>query len=495
MIRFLDCHESISTSTFGGFSPYWTEVEGNLVIADTAEEILSVIPAQERILDPVAVMETLRWSNPLGNRTMIKGVQRIPWRATLTGEGRLTRRPPIPHGFNRAAPEDIAVKLQTLLAQELLDVCSRHDRVILTLTGGLDSRVVAGVLKSVESKISTPITCVTWGTSDSRDVAYARQIAQWFDWDFTHLPYEADHLSENLEIAARWGGAEITGLHLHRLSWFQKFGSGDLVLMASYGDSIGRAEFAGTHLTRHKMELFGNRWNLFDPRVPQEYYRSAEVDRSLAWEGAQGEPLTTLLELHNQENFMRRGVGHTADYVRQFCTLHQAFTSDPVVRFMWSLDPRDRVDAVYHNLLHNLDRRLFDLPWARTAIAPSGRHETNQALTKNYHRLPEWLRHEVSQKFSEMFFSYYESDLGVLYGPSVERLWWAFRFLPNQGSRAAGIVAKIATIRAFAEYYNVQSPPSLRNERPLTATERVDLARGYLNTAGRVVSRFLRRTA
>lgn len=495
MIRFLDDQDSISTTDFGGFSPYWTEVGGNIVVADTAEEILSVVPTEERILDPVAVMETLRWSNPLGNRTMIKGVHRMPWRATLTGDGKIERRPPIVHGFARASPKDIAAKLQRLLSQELTEACDGYNEIILTLTGGLDSRVVAGVLKKIEPEISAPISCVTWGTSESRDVAYARQIADWFDWSFTHLSYEPSHVSENLDHAAIWGGAEITGLHLHRFPWFQKFGKSDLVLMASYGDSIGRAEFAGKHLTNQQMEPFNNKWNLFDPRVPQGSYAAAEADRAAAWEGAEGEPLTTLLELHNQENFMRRGVGHAADYIRQYCNLHQAFTSGPVVEFMWSTDPRDRVDAVYHHLLRNLDLRLFDLPWARTGVAPSGRREANPMLTQNYHRLPEWLKNEISGKFAKMFHGYDERDLGVLYGPSAERLWWAFRFLPKQGSRAAGIVAKIATIRAFCEHYEVSSPRSPRDERGLRLTERAIMARIYANTASRVISRFLGNTS
>ncbi len=108
-----------------------------------------------------------------------------------------------------------------------------------------------------------------------------------------------------------------------------------------------------------------------------------------AWRQETSSATWVLCELDMQENYMRRMLCHAMDYVRRFCDLHQAFTSEKLVSFMWALAPDCRTDDIYWRVLKDLDPRLCSLPWARTGIAPDGTMETDSELRRDYHAVVE----------------------------------------------------------------------------------------------------------
>lgn len=68
MLRVLHDTETVETSLFGRFCPYWTKVDGRVLVADTAEEIITAIPQPERVIDPVALVGLLQFNYILGDR-------------------------------------------------------------------------------------------------------------------------------------------------------------------------------------------------------------------------------------------------------------------------------------------------------------------------------------------------------------------------------------------------------------------------------------------
>lgn len=455
MLRKLDATGAIQTSPFGGFCPYWTELDGEVLLADTAEEIIQALPPSRRVLDPIAVFELLQFNYILGDRTLVQGVQRLPWRATLNGRGEVARDAPIPHGEERLPPEQVARRLRKLLEEELLAAVEGRRQVYLMLTGGLDSRIVAGVLKGIEPDVRAGISCVTWGAPDSRDVHYARQIAGWFGWEFIHVPYPKEAMWENIRRGAIWGGSEVTGLHLHRMDWFERASGEDLAIAASFGDSVGRAEYSSVHLQELSLPLFQNPWNLFPPSRVRAWLPQAEGDRARAWDGQPANPPWARIELDKQENYMRRMICHAMDYVRQYCNLHQAFTSPEVVSFMWSLAPACRTDQVYVQLLKDLDPRLAALPWARTGVAPDGSRETDPSLTKHYHAWGRWLREDYREQLEALVFSPGMLELGLFHLPALYRMWKAYLREPADVLWTAEDIVKIASLELTRRHFNL----------------------------------------
>ncbi len=450
-----DCFE---TSKFGGFCPYWIQRNNQVIVANTAPEMMEILPKVERILDPVAVLELIRFNYISGDRTLVQGVQRMPWHSTLTADGILHRHAPIPHGVQYMHAQEVAQRLQVLLEQELLEATQNRTVIYLLLSGGLDSRVIAGILKRLEAQIVAPIVCVTWGLDDSRDVVYARKLASWYGWDFVHIPYDLDLVWANIERGALWGGAEVAGIHLHGMDWFrQNAKPGELVVAASFGDSIGRAEFSSVHLRDlHPMDI-ENTWGLLHPALQEACIATAHQDRALAW-SSEFSPLDWVRnELDMQENYMRRMICHAMDYIRQFCDLHQAFTSEEVVSFMWSLSPDCRTDAVYRELLKALDPKLQSLPWARTGVGLDGTCDDDAGLRKEYHEWGKWLRHELRPRLEKVLFSSDLLDLGVLYGPALERAWEGFLSEPDDKLWHGETIVKICGIELARDAFNLQA--------------------------------------
>ncbi|MBN1980751.1 MAG: hypothetical protein JW795_04425, partial [Chitinivibrionales bacterium] len=462
MIRTLATKEIIETAAFGGACPYWIERDGSIVVADTAAEIFSQLPQDQRIIDPVSVFELLQFNYMLGTRTLLQGVYKMPWRATLRGDGVITRHAPVPHGNLQIDPQKAARELRRRLEIELASVLSRHRSIYLLLSGGLDSRVIAGIIKKLQPHNHDSITCVTWGNSVCRDRVYARTIADWYGWNFVPVSYDEELTWFNIQRGAQWGGCETAGIHLHGLEWFRNVDARSCVIAASFGDSIGRAEFSSKHVTALKLAPLRNIADFLHPSLEKNSFQLAEADRATAWQKEPDARSFVRCELDMQENYMRRMICHAMDYLRQYCFLHQAFTSRDVVSFMWSLSPACRTDEIYHHLLKNLDQRLYTLPWARNAIAPSGdrdgseNNEHEKKLTKEYHDWSRWLRCELRQRLAHHFFAPGLVRLGVMNVPARSRLWKSYCTEQDPCYWAAQNVVKLVSLELCRASFDIQ---------------------------------------
>ena len=461
------------------------------MLADTAEEIIPAIPEEKRVVDPVAVLELLQVEYIAGNRTMVQGVQRMPWRATLNGDGTVERRPPLHHSKRLLKAREIARTLRARLEEELFEAAKDRARVFVMLSGGLDSRIVAGVLKRLEPQLQSSIRCVTWGEPKSRDVVYAQRIANWYDWELIHVPYDAPRTWANIERGAVWGGSEVAGLHLHGMEWFRNARPDDLAIAASFGDSIGRAEFSRRHLSILRPHLMQNKLGLMHPGLVNRCLPLAERDRRTAWEGESEAPDWVRYELDMQENYMRRMICHAMDYVRQFCSLHQAFTSDAIVSYMWSLRPDCRTDDVYRELLRDLDSKLYSLPWARTGVALDGTVESDSSLRQEYHDWDRWLRQDLRDRLQPLVLSTGLRELGAFYWPAVHRVWnkWSRRSGGSFARRAT--LVHLASLELSRRHFSLR-PCRCRSRGWLGAV--ADASRHHLGMPARVSRRVLSRS-
>lgn len=445
-VRVLQGKDQVGTDAFGVFCPYWRATDDGVIVADNASDIISKMPSESRVIDPTAVLELLQFNHVLGGRTLVEGISRMPWRASLLADGRLTKHPPLPHGDVAMTPDRAAIRFQELLVEELLSVCRERSEIYLLLTGGLDSRIVAGTLKTISAKLSSKIRCVTWGSLQSRDYAYAKRIADWFGWDFIHVPIDAESTWKNIQHGAHWGGAEVAGFHLHGMEFFSSVDQDALVIASSFGDSIGRAEFSSVQLRDLSTTPIINFRGLIHSSLESDCIAKAESDRRSAWAGEEKGQLYVQNELDKQENYMRRMICHAMDFIRQFCAVHQAFTSEEIVRFAWSLRVSDRGDEIYHHILKNLDSRLFSLPWARTGVAPDGSIERDQKLTKRYEEYGKWLRTDLRDRLHSLVFSKELFELGVFRRSAVQRIWQSYE---SETSERRGLTEKIANIAAI----------------------------------------------
>lgn len=391
------------TKAFGDFSPYIFWNDGNVVLEKSFADIYNHCKNIDWELDLSAVLALLNFNYVLGDRTLIKDIYRMPWHSHLDSDNKITRNPPIPHANNLHAPESIAEKFIEFLEGECLREFKNYDTLWVLQTGGLDSRVTLAVLNKLqtEGKLDSKIHLVTWGDLHSRDVIYSQKLADKYQYEWHHIDINSQVLEQNIEIAVNYGAAEVSAFHYHGMHELQSLVSdADCVVASSYGDSIGRAEYSGSHLVDVNLPVIANPFKkIFNPEIFHQHKTILENDRSRAWITDREQSKIIQNELDMQENYMRRMIAHAMDYIGSYTTLKQTFTSEELVSFAFSISPMCRNFDTYYHIFRKIDPSLLEIPWARTGVSLCQRYIDNVAAhKKEYHNYREWFLRDYYEK-------------------------------------------------------------------------------------------------
>jgi len=364
--------------------------------------------SQQRFnIDVSAVLSILSLYYPCGDRTLFKEIKRQPWLSSISQDGRVNLEAIHPHGFIWDSSENIANKLNKLLLDEAEKACYGKDEIYILLSGGLDSRIVAGVLYQLQKQgrlKSKPIG-VTWGLDDSRDVHYARATAEILGFDWKHLSMDSGCILENIYEGFSMIGGLVSPYHLHRMLWFKNNVSSDaLVLAGSYGDSIGRAEFSGKHMLELDFLTPANIFGLIKQELIPEAIKGIQQDLQLLHQRAGNDcPKYAICEFERHGHYMRGMIAHASNVINKWCTLHQMFTAPQVYGYIWSLHPARRDNSIYASLLEKLHTGLARLPWARTNKALSGRTiGAKKRLRKQFHEYEKWSSNELYSEIKKL---------------------------------------------------------------------------------------------
>ncbi len=443
----------------GGYAPY-LDATGRPATLDFAAAVARL--DAPRTLDPAAVAAYLSFKHLLGDRTLVAGLRRAPWMSDPDGEGGWTPRPLPSTGTRAPASDEIAAELHDVLLEECREYVDGTGRVGLLLSGGMDSRIVAGVLRQVQREAggAPDVTAFTWGLPDTRDVIYARRVAEGFGWDWRHFELSSDLLRRNVDWAGRHG-CEIAPIHLHAMPDIGAHGGCDLVLAGSYGDSVGRAEFSGRRLEKlgpidsAPLDPFGlMRRAGLDPARPAIRADADLVGRT--WPDLD-EPRRH--EAGQQLHYMRRKLHTAMATALAPLPLRQMFTSPRAVDLMWTLSPRVRDDAVYASLIERLDPSLAEVPWARTGRRYGRDDGTADSAPRQHHRYGSWLREDLGAEIAARAAGERVLDCGLFVPDGVRRLVSAWRRGRGDSVGLVGeTVSWLASFDVFLETYGPECP-------------------------------------
>src|SRR5215475_4361682 len=182
-------------------SPRYTAVAGRW--HDRLGDAVCEAP-QALTWDVAGILGVLSLGYTTGERTLLKEVREQPWLSEITPGGEPRLKPIPPHDTLDLPAKVIAERLFHLLREEVLQVCRGRERIYILLSGGLDSRIVAGVVGRAlaAGDISAQCMAVTWGMPDSRDVVYGRLAAEALGMEWHHIDLSASDLLENVGSAA-----------------------------------------------------------------------------------------------------------------------------------------------------------------------------------------------------------------------------------------------------------------------------------------------------
>ncbi len=355
--------------------------------------------------DPAAIMGIISFCYTSGNRTLLTEIERKPWLSELNGDSDPILKKIPKHGLLWCEASEMAVEMEKLLLEEARKVCKGRKTIYILLSGGLDSRIVAGILFKLykEGYLANKPIGVTWGVANCRDVAYARDVAKILGFEWKQIGNSADNLLHNIEIAPEVMGAIVPPDHLHNLDWFRQVSPDALVLAGSYGDSVGRAEFCGKHLVELRDLTPCNVYGLLKKEVATEAIARVRKDfDEFSSRCPKGTAKYVLREHVRQGVYMRNMLGQVTSIINRYCDYYQMFTVPEVYGYMWSKHPVCRNNDMYAELLERLNPQLARLPWARTNKALRGKTiGQRKNLTQDHHKYCEWIAIDVYKRYAE----------------------------------------------------------------------------------------------
>lgn len=455
--------------SLGFNTPYYTVFDKQIIVEEHFANAINHLPKAPK-LDIAAVIEVLSRYHCFANRTLVQGVYRSPWMATVERNEWVYADLPS-YGSKKLSSSEVAKILFTKLQEEILAYCNRRQTIGILLSGGMDSRMVAGVLDYLlkTKQISANVVAITWGGKETRDVVYAQQIAQRLGWEWIHYPISAKILRNNITEAAKHG-CEYSPVHLHAMPNVREIIGVDCILGASYGDSIGRGEYSGKHITQlPPFEKYTQNWfNFVHEEAYQEALLDIEEDVKIYRTRYPKELLMQQHEIDWQAHYMRRKLNHCMGVISEKIPLLQVFTSQNVFSFMWSLSPSVRNDFVYQELLTLFYTKLADIPWARTGRPFLSVGRPVDGLSSRHHEYGTWIRGELHETIKEKVLSTALQSLGIFNMQALESALVLNQKLTHQvhTSKIDEIAIWLTSLAEFIELYDikgVQSTPTIRD--------------------------------
>lgn len=245
---------------FGANRHYLLQRPGALHLACEVKVLALFLDRVE--IDPAGLASMLSFGFHLGDLTLLRHIQcllnarHLEYRAS---DDRLSndRYWNYPYGELEPLPgteAELAAQLHdhllTALKRQLRDV----KKILLPISGGLDSRTMAGLL--AESGFSGEVLAYSYGQPSSRDVRYGRAIAKKLGYRHVTIPTPPDFLTRHLEEASWRFDAEWSA----ELNWGPRFSHlhpklgdthGFVVLSGMFGDLIlGEGAYVGEYRRR-----------------------------------------------------------------------------------------------------------------------------------------------------------------------------------------------------------------------------------------------------
>ena len=198
---------------------YYHENKDGFYFASEAKALLRVLPELRR-LDPTGLAETFSCGCVLQNRTLFTGISLLPGGSLWTYAGKRNVKKEI--YFDRRVWEDQPLldasehyaKLKETFARILPRYLSDRRRVAMSLTGGLDGRMIMAWTDSSPGELP----CYTFGGQyrDCADVKIARRIARLCGQSHETIPVNSRFFAEFPSLAEKSvfvsdGTMDVTG--------------------------------------------------------------------------------------------------------------------------------------------------------------------------------------------------------------------------------------------------------------------------------------------
>jgi len=466
---------------------YYAHYKGRLSFGPGMKAILSD-PSFERTLDLTAMAQFLRFQRLLADRTYFQGIHLLPYGSVLEygrddGDLRISHYwdyRDIPSRLEGVSLEEAVEQTGYLMRESIRKRTSGKHRIGVYLSGGLDSRTIAGLA----AKESIPFVTLTYGIPGSRDVRNARRIARrlgvpnrfipldngrWitkqaeFHLEMTEgqVTWTHCHLAETLEPAREMMDVNLTGFYGDQLLGARGLEHSTKALQAVddlsfaaqvYGHLV--RDYAWPGLTESEEKL------LFAPDFYTEIRDRAFRSLLQVLEKIEARDYAQKIDFFTSVNHSMRLTNMNEIYQRAFLEVRYPFCDHQLVDWVFSLPTSYRLhDRLYMSLLtrevpavtwvpRDVDGRL---PTARRPIRAM--HAAWIALLRRVRRRDERIIHEDPEGWLRKDLMGWAEGL-LLSSTTLGREFYNAAFLRSllerhRGGREEHIIGKIAPIMTY----------------------------------------------
>lgn len=220
----------------GWFPLYWF-AEGEVVIVASSPELVRHHPLCRTALDPAALAGILMLNGQLAPPALLAPIRRLPpghllcWSPAGGAREIPHYAPPTAWGGEDLPWPAYVERIDAALADAVRRHVGGARRVGLLLSGGLDSRMLAGYLQAQ----GTAVEALTQGIASDVEMRCAVGVARTLGFAHQALEVSADRITELAELTARW--EHLAGGFATLLSWGRHEALGELPerMVAGYG--------------------------------------------------------------------------------------------------------------------------------------------------------------------------------------------------------------------------------------------------------------------
>lgn len=460
----------------GFFNPFYIQSKGKYLFERNFLNIVNDLKEIEGTplkIDNIAIIDILTKNYILGDRTLVKGIHKTSWMARPNKEcTQWDYYKELKFDNNEFDQGEIVNQFFRLLKEEMVYFIGDNKNIGILLSGGMDSRIVAGVLDSlIKNKVITgvKVKAFTWGNKNSRDVVYAKIIAKRLGWKFKHFELTPEDLLNNIEETAK-RGCEYSPTHLHAMLKIREENGVDCIIAGSFGDSIGRGEYSGKkalQLTDLRKNI-NNRFGFFRKGIIKDYMNSIDQDIESYWKIFPQIEKHQQIEQDYQIHYWRRMLNPCMSVVNEQTPLYQCFTSPELVKFIWSINPTLRNDNIYKGLLKKFDTDLTDIPWARTGLKYGTPDGCPDDYEKDHHSYSKFINEDIYKEIKGLALSKNIAQLNIFNMKAIENTFSIMK-TPSyiRDIRVENNLIWLASLSRFIDLYNIDLKPTVKKKNNL----------------------------
>jgi len=384
----------VGSDRYGSRNIFYSHTDERIVISSEARPIINTSLASVK-LNKEAIIEFFGLSFLLGNKTFYNEIRLLPpasllWHDTTSGRTEIEQYWDFHIARNRATEEPLDTYLRRFdsFMEKAVEIRMRGAREIgIMLSGGLDSRLLAGYAKRVADKTGSKLISFTFGTRNGLQKNIAQKVAEILEIDNQFFEISSDCIANWAEKVVLRGDGLLRIRDTHFVSVLEKVRlKCNTVLVGLFGSELFGEVLAPEILKTHDLKRLDtyfynryvikqNRGDVFKVLSEKLHAESIQVLMKNVSESLHNIELRTLDEIADYWELRqrdRRYIIQLAAYMNWFLDARLPFLDNDIMEFALNLPLKYRIGKQFiHLASQKIFPNLVSIPWEKSGVPPN----------------------------------------------------------------------------------------------------------------------------